>query len=811
MKSILPFIVIGVLITSGLGAVGFYSTESTTTIDTMRLTFSSAVSVEEGDEYVEISIEQDQLYLMRAGQPMVPKIVKTIELPFGVRNVQLEVTPQHTYETSVEKEIVPAPVPLPLTPQEGYDATYEKDEAAYSSSELFPNTWYSYTVGCGLNDDMKRVTIVALHVYPVRYIPAEGTLVVSDDLEVSLSYDLPVTTVTAVDAYDMVIIAPSSFTSALQPLIDHKNAMGVRTILKTTQEIYEEFDGVDKPEQIKYFIKDAIDQWDITYVLLIGGLKSLIYAKAMDTENYGESGWHVPVRWSNLDEGEPGPVTDLYYADVFKTGGEFDNWDSDNDGKIAEGGFTGDKLDLYPDVALGRLACRNTEEVQNVVNKIITYEQGPCDPSWFNKIIGITGDGFLDQEDLDFQWDTKSLPTGEYTIYAQSNNDEGEFGPIEEIHIQIDTSQETVLTFNHDDYLRMEDFPSYPAPPMAEIMTVSEGNILGNTDFEYSPGDSEAYLNRYFGYADVRYQNGVLHISGKTYDPKLYGNITDIHVWIENSNEDTVFDEWRYGSLMFAEGDWTVGDQILHGRGGAFTYMPEDFERVFLSSANGKLEGMPDVIEAFSEGAGFVFFSGHGSPNVWANHFPGVPGNRQNGDFDGLKVVNIHRIPPFLEMPVLPMNQFTNNNKLPVTIIGGCHNSMFTVSLIPATLDWYNKHNMHTYGQPVPETFSWYMIRLPEIGAIASIGNTGYGYGILGEWCTIGGLDNWITVEFFRQYGEMGETILGDTHLQTISSYISHFKSTEVPPDFRWDDAHLKTVEQWVLLGDPSLQLGGYE
>ena len=220
---------------------------------------------------------------------------------------------------------------------------------------------------------------------------------------------------------------------------------------------------------------------------------------------------------------------------------------------------------------------------------------------------------------------------------------------------------------------------------------------------------------------------------------------------------------------------------------------------------------MPDVIEAFSEGAGFVFFSGHGSPNVWANHFPGVPGNRQNGDFDGLKVVNIHRIPPFLEMPVLPMNQFTNNNKLPVAIIGGCHNSLFTVSLIPAALDWYNEHNMHTYGQPVPETFSWYMIRLPEIGAIASIGNTGYGYGILGEWCTIGGLDNWITVEFFRQYGEEGVTVLGETHLHTISSYISHFKSTDIPPDFRWDDAHLKTVEQWVLLGDPSLQLGGYE
>ena len=30
---------------------------------------------------------------------------------------------------------------------------------------------------------------------------------------------------------------------------------------------------------------------------------------------------------------------------------------------------------------------------------------------------------------------------------------------------------------------------------MAEIVTVSEGNILGNTDFTYTPGENEAYCN----------------------------------------------------------------------------------------------------------------------------------------------------------------------------------------------------------------------------------------------------------------------------------------------------------------------------
>ena len=73
------------------------------------------------------------------------------------------------------------------------------------------------------------------------------------------------------EEYDMVIIAPSMFSENLQPLIVHKDVYGVKTFLKTTQEIYDEYDGRDKPEKIKYFIKDAIETNNISYVLLVGG------------------------------------------------------------------------------------------------------------------------------------------------------------------------------------------------------------------------------------------------------------------------------------------------------------------------------------------------------------------------------------------------------------------------------------------------------------------------------------------------------------------------------------------------------------
>jgi len=194
------------------------------------------------------------------------------------------------------------------------------------------------------------------------------------------------------DEYDMVIIAPEKFSSSIQPLLDHKNSIGVHTFLKTTEEIYAECDGRDKAEQIKYFIKDAIEEFNITYVLLIGGRRG----QSFD--------WYVPVRYANnkfhLQEGDfyhKRFFSDLYFADIYKENGEFEDWDSDGDNIFAEWEDNGppeDSIDLIPDVYLGRLPCRTKDEVNCIVNKIIQYENNVHGQEWFNKILLIGGDSF---------------------------------------------------------------------------------------------------------------------------------------------------------------------------------------------------------------------------------------------------------------------------------------------------------------------------------------------------------------------------------------------------------------------------------
>ncbi|KYK32066.1 MAG: peptidase C25 [Thermoplasmatales archaeon SG8-52-3] len=822
MEKFLPIIVVVTLVLSGIGAVAV--SEDTNNLyeiqkirNIVNIDSSSLILKESTEDFIEIEFEDTSSYLMSPCKPILPKIVKTFELPFGVYDVEIELNEGNIKELDINQKIRPAPIHLPLISLENeidINTINKKDESVYLSSEMYPSTWYKSFVRCGLNSKNERVTHLTLHIYPIRYAPALDEIFIMEKSDIIINYKIPDTSPFTIDTeYDLVIITPDKFSSLLQKLVEHKNSYGVNTFIKTTEEIYDEYEGVDYPEEIKLFIKDAIETNNITYVLLVGGLKNKILANPRENKNYGIIGWHLPVRYNNyIDDPEhpltiakihdPGVITDLYYADIYKEGGEFEDWDSNDDGIIAAWnleGYENDTIDLEPDVCVGRLACRDKTEVKNVVNKIINYETTTAGSEWFKKVITISGDGFLDQIDLDFQWDTSTLPDGEYTIFAQSENDYDISGPIEEIHVTLDRTVETSITFNHNDHERATD---YPSPPIAEIVSITDGDILGNTNVFENISESLAYGNSVTGWANINYTDGILHIRGKTYDPKPYGVVTDIHVWVENSENDIIFSDWRYESKTYYEGEWVVGEETISGDPGATYYVTEDFDVEHLWASNGKLTGPDDIIEALSQGCGFAFFSGHGSPNVWTDHYPGIPGGRGYGSIPSFKVSNIKIYPKFVQLPIFPMKKLTNTNKPPVVIVGGCHNSQFNVTMIPAMLDIYNKKNTWCHGTAVPECFSWYLVKLPKTGAIASIGNTGLGYGVLGEDCTREGLDGGIGIEFYKQYFQEGYHVLGETFKETQISYVSQF-------DLDFLD-HAKSLTQWVLLGDPSLMIGGY-
>jgi len=179
--------------------------------------------------------------------------------------------------------------------------------------------------------------------------------------------------------FDLLIIAPNEYDDALNTLIDHKNKYGIKTRIVNLEQISID-DCRDKQEEIKWFIKESIENNHISYVLLVG-----------DREK-------IPVRYSYAGEVENLQpfISDLYYADIYNETGEFCTWDTNNNNKFGELNKDEmiDRLDLYPDVYLGRLLCSNISEVTTMVQKIINYEENTYGEDWFNNIILCGGDTF---------------------------------------------------------------------------------------------------------------------------------------------------------------------------------------------------------------------------------------------------------------------------------------------------------------------------------------------------------------------------------------------------------------------------------
>ena len=108
------------------------------------------------------------------------------------------------------------------------------------------------------------------------------------------------------------------------------------------------------------------------------------------------------------------------------------------------------------------------------------------------------------------------------------------------------------------------------------------------------------------------------------------------------------------------------------------------------------------------EGAGYVNFEGHGNPISWATHWAEPPGWTS-----GLSITDFRKL--------------SNGDKLPVVIIGGCHNALFNVSMLRILLT-RKDHNYYWVWYPTPVCFSWGLCILPQGGAIASTGCTGLGF-----------------------------------------------------------------------------------
>ncbi|MDG6219150.1 MAG: C25 family cysteine peptidase, partial [Candidatus Thermoplasmatota archaeon] len=303
------------------------------------------------------------------------------------------------------------------------------------------------------------------------------------------------------------------------------------------------------------------------------------------------------------------------------------------------------------------------------------------------------------------------------------------------------------------------------------------------------------YPNVYVGRLPFRYRFEVAPVVNKIIEYEL--NADDS--WFKTGaviSGDT-FPPSRGGAYGWWEGELATAETVSMLESIGFT-----MEKIWLSIP-GLWETPQDVIDLINKGHGFLHFAGHSNPAAWGNYPPDAEESEEY--VHGIQIWDMHK--------------FTNKGKYPVVVLGGCHSAQFNVTLshmIPHIQQYgfsgyfFNPPYRFYYMEWVPVDLSSRFVLVPESGGIACMGHAGLGYGARDEHWRF--FSYWIEPRFFEIYANQsyGYEHLGDIHSQAIIDYLTIVGGVNKIPSMDYErNIDRKTIEGWVLLGDPTLRVGG--
>jgi hypothetical protein len=177
--------------------------------------------------------------------------------------------------------------------------------------------------------------------------------------------------------YELLVLTPANWEDTIQQFLRYKNDTLIRTKSITLDYIKLNYAGNDIQEKIKKAIEQEHRNNKVKYVMLVGDADKfpVRYVKAINTE------WGT--KWY---------PSDLYYADLYDKNGNFDDWDYQNDGIYGEIDFANrafqdtniDKIDMIPDVAIGRVPSSSQSETKMYLEKVMIYEFCARESTYFN-------------------------------------------------------------------------------------------------------------------------------------------------------------------------------------------------------------------------------------------------------------------------------------------------------------------------------------------------------------------------------------------------------------------------------------------
>ena len=343
------------------------------------------------------------------GDPQIPVINELIAVPFGAMP-RVEITSYSTTDYRLEDynmhTLVPRQLPIRKN-QRPEDVPFIMNEAAYQTRGLRS----APQAVVGVEGIMRGVQLGKMTIEPVSYDPVNNTLRVFNDIEVTVHFDgadAQATEQMLVDTYSpyfdvvynslfnsrglrsiydqhpdlyttpvkMLVVTTSTYTNstAFQNWLTWKKQKGIEVDIYTVT-------SSTASSTIRSQIQSRYNANHPTFLVIVG---DETVVKNYDTYDFGSTAY-------------PGAmVSDMKYASI----------DSD----------------VYHDMYMSRMAVSSTTELENLVNKILTYEKYTMsDPSYLSKVLLIAGN-----DTSSGNWDEAvGRPTIQYAVNNYYNAEHG--------------------------------------------------------------------------------------------------------------------------------------------------------------------------------------------------------------------------------------------------------------------------------------------------------------------------------------------------------------------------------------------------
>ncbi len=308
--------------------------------------------------YIDFS-KNNKIVGLQAGAPMLPIFNAKIRLPATGNPILVVESVDYTDITDVlvapskgnlKRNVVPANVPFEFGNEYSINAFYPQTVSTLND----PFIWRSL-----------RGSVVSFN--PYQYNPVTKTLRVHHKVRIRIEFQENISGMNELEVWndkvfsksqqsftlnssnekytsfdeegEMIVIAPTSYATSIQPFVNWKNQKGIKTTLVST-DVAGTTDVAIKAYLTTYFASNP----NTAYVLLVGDHAQI------PAHTYGTSG------------GEQ-LYSDSYY-----------------------GMLSGS--DYYPELLVGRFSGTTTE-VTTMVTRTLEYEKSPAAGSWMEKAIGV--------------------------------------------------------------------------------------------------------------------------------------------------------------------------------------------------------------------------------------------------------------------------------------------------------------------------------------------------------------------------------------------------------------------------------------